>query len=45
MYVKDRRAIIAFALGKIICRLGIRLVRHFTVDAISGSPEKHYNLH
>jgi hypothetical protein len=44
MDAKDRRANIAFALGKIICRLGIRLARHFTVDAISGFPEKHYNF-
>jgi hypothetical protein len=44
MYAKDRRANIAFALDKVICGRGIRLARHFTVDAISGFSAKHYNF-
>src|SRR5271154_7998 len=44
MYSRDRRANIAFALGKILCCLVIRLASHFTVDAITSSPEKHYTF-
>jgi hypothetical protein len=43
MHSKDRRANIAFALGKIICRLSIRLAHHSTVDAIKSTPENIIN--